>query len=237
MIRQDILQRFPDLFGTKKVNGRDINVEETIAALTRELRPEIAAALTARRRLLQSSEPVRKRYAWPKWDETFRRSGEREALDVSSHRARADRQLPRARERVALAAQRRGAHPERRPPIGQSRPGAHRALASAGHGVQRPEQPGAHEHAGFRRRLAAPLPTRWHAGRRAGRDLRGHAERQGDLRGPLERTSLRGGEERERRARTGSTRLPRSGRRASAARPACTCATTTSRWTASRRPA
>jgi malate synthase len=71
MIRQDILQRFPDLFGTKKVNGRDIDVEETIATLTRELRPEIATALTARRKLLQSPEPVRKKYAWPKWTESF----------------------------------------------------------------------------------------------------------------------------------------------------------------------
>ena len=89
MIRQDILQRFPDLFGTKKVNGRDVNVEETIAALTRELRPEIAAVLTARRELLQSPEPVRKKYAWPNWDETFRGSGERKVLDVSSGRSRA----------------------------------------------------------------------------------------------------------------------------------------------------
>jgi malate synthase len=71
MIHQDILQRFPDLFATRKVNGRDIDVEETIAMLTRELRPEIAAALTARRRLLQSLEPVRKKYAWPRWEETF----------------------------------------------------------------------------------------------------------------------------------------------------------------------
>ncbi len=71
MIRQDILQRFPDLFGTKKVNGRDINVEETIATLTRELRPEIAKVLTARRQLLRSSDPVRKKYAWPNWDESF----------------------------------------------------------------------------------------------------------------------------------------------------------------------
>src|ERR1035437_3345859 len=71
MIRQDILQRFPDLFGTKKVNGREIDVEETIATLTRELRPEIATALTARRKLLQSPEPVRKKYAWPKWTESF----------------------------------------------------------------------------------------------------------------------------------------------------------------------
>jgi malate synthase len=71
MIRQDILQTFPDLFGTKKVNGREIDVEKTIATLTRELRPEIAAALTARRNLLESREPVRKRYGWPAWQETF----------------------------------------------------------------------------------------------------------------------------------------------------------------------
>ena len=71
MIREDILQKFPDLFGTKKVNGREVNVEQTIATLTRELSPEIAAALTARRALLQSPAPVSKKYAWPKWDDTF----------------------------------------------------------------------------------------------------------------------------------------------------------------------
>ncbi len=71
MIREDILQRFPDLFGTKRVNGREVDVEQTIAALTRELAPEIAAALSARRALLQSPAPVRTRYAWPKWSDTF----------------------------------------------------------------------------------------------------------------------------------------------------------------------
>jgi malate synthase len=71
MIRNDILQKFPDLFGAKKVNGRDVNVQETIATLTRELRPEIAAALSARRELLQSPAPVQEKYAWPKWDEKF----------------------------------------------------------------------------------------------------------------------------------------------------------------------
>ncbi len=71
MIREDILQKFPELFGTKKVNGREVNIETAIAALTRELRPEIATALTARRALLQSAEPVTKKYAWPNWDETF----------------------------------------------------------------------------------------------------------------------------------------------------------------------
>jgi malate synthase len=71
MIREDILQKFPDLFGTKKANGREVNIEQTIATLTRELGPEIAAALTARRALLQSPAPVSKKYAWPKWDDTF----------------------------------------------------------------------------------------------------------------------------------------------------------------------
>jgi malate synthase len=71
MIREDILQKFPDLFGTKQVNGREVNVEVTIATLTRELRPDIAAALTARRLLLQSAAPVTSKYAWPNWDETF----------------------------------------------------------------------------------------------------------------------------------------------------------------------
>ncbi|MGA2903374.1 MAG: malate synthase [Candidatus Korobacteraceae bacterium] len=71
MIREDILQQFPELFGTRKVNGRDVNVEETIATLTRELRPALAEVLNARRALLQSSEPVRSKYAWPKWDKSF----------------------------------------------------------------------------------------------------------------------------------------------------------------------
>ncbi len=71
MIREDVLQNFPELFGSKTVNGRNVGVEQTITALTRELRPEIAAALSARRALLQSPEPVRKKYGWPKWDETF----------------------------------------------------------------------------------------------------------------------------------------------------------------------
>src|ERR1700758_5403163 len=71
MVREDILQQFPELFGTKKVDGRAVNVEDTIATLTRELRPAIAEALNARRAQLASSEPVRQRYAWPSWDERF----------------------------------------------------------------------------------------------------------------------------------------------------------------------
>jgi malate synthase len=71
MIRADVLSQFPDLFGTKRVNGRDVSVEETIAALTRELRPGIAAALSARRAILEARTPVPARYAWPAWEESF----------------------------------------------------------------------------------------------------------------------------------------------------------------------
>ncbi len=71
MVREDILRRFSELFGARKVNGRDVNVEETIVTLTRELRPAIAEALNARRTLLESAEPVRRKYAWPRWEETF----------------------------------------------------------------------------------------------------------------------------------------------------------------------
>src|SRR6266496_4317944 len=71
MIRDDILQKFPELFGKKKVNGREVDVEQTIATLTRELEPEIAAALNARRALLRSPAPVKEKYAWPKWDDAF----------------------------------------------------------------------------------------------------------------------------------------------------------------------
>jgi malate synthase len=71
MIRQDILQQFPDLFGAKRVNGRDVHVEQAITALTRELEPEIAAVLGARRALLESPAPVGEKYAWPRWEEAF----------------------------------------------------------------------------------------------------------------------------------------------------------------------
>ena len=71
MVRKDVLQQFPQLFGVQQVNGRQIDIEETIASLTRQLRPAIAQALNARRNLLASKEPVRKKYAWPSWDETF----------------------------------------------------------------------------------------------------------------------------------------------------------------------
>lgn len=71
MVRSDILKKFPDLFGAKKVNGHDLSVENAITTLTRELRPAIAAALSARRELLASPAPVREKYGWPKSDQKF----------------------------------------------------------------------------------------------------------------------------------------------------------------------
>ena len=71
MISENVLQQFPELFGTKNINGREVNVEETLSTLTRELRPAIAEALGARRALLENAEPVRSKYDWPAWDETF----------------------------------------------------------------------------------------------------------------------------------------------------------------------
>src|SRR5437016_8946985 len=72
MIRADILQKFPELFGTKTINGREVHVEQAIAELARELGPAIAAALTARRALLRSPAPVREKYAWPQWGDPAR---------------------------------------------------------------------------------------------------------------------------------------------------------------------
>ena len=71
MIRDDIFQKFPGLFASRKVNGREVDLEALIADLTREFRPAIATALTARRNLLQSTKPVRERYSWPSWDARF----------------------------------------------------------------------------------------------------------------------------------------------------------------------
>jgi len=66
-----VRERFPDLFGVRSIDGRAVDVDETIAALVRELRSPIAAALAARRARLESAAPVREKYAWPSWEETF----------------------------------------------------------------------------------------------------------------------------------------------------------------------
>jgi len=71
VIRDDVLQEFPELFGTKTVNGRSVDVEQTISTLARELRPLIAEALAARSALLHSPAPVRTKYAWPGWGDKF----------------------------------------------------------------------------------------------------------------------------------------------------------------------
>ncbi|HEX9242456.1 MAG TPA: malate synthase [Anaeromyxobacter sp.] len=69
MIRADILRQFPDLFGKKRVNGRELDADEVISTLTRELRPAIAQALATRRELLASPAGVREKYGWASLDE------------------------------------------------------------------------------------------------------------------------------------------------------------------------
>jgi malate synthase len=50
-VRADILQKYPELFGTKTIDGRKVNVEELIARLTRATRDEFAALMQARHQL------------------------------------------------------------------------------------------------------------------------------------------------------------------------------------------
>ncbi|MBV9623106.1 MAG: malate synthase [Acidobacteria bacterium] len=71
MIGGNVFHLFPELFRTKTINGRQVNVEETLESLTREIEPEIIQALRARKALLQSAAPVDKKYAWPNWDDAF----------------------------------------------------------------------------------------------------------------------------------------------------------------------
>ncbi len=71
MIRADILQQFPGLFGKKTVNGRELDVDETITLLSREIDPAIAEALASRRAILAAPGSVTAKYAWPAWDESF----------------------------------------------------------------------------------------------------------------------------------------------------------------------
>ena len=51
VVRADILQKYSDLFGSKTVNGRQVNVEELIARLTRATRSEFAVLMQARHQL------------------------------------------------------------------------------------------------------------------------------------------------------------------------------------------
>jgi malate synthase len=67
----DVLQTFPELFGTMKVKDTEVDIQHTLESLTRELEPEIAVALSARRALLQSPVSVHEKYAWPNWNAVF----------------------------------------------------------------------------------------------------------------------------------------------------------------------
>ena len=100
MIRGDVLQQFPDLFGARTINGRTVDVNETIAALTTELRPEDRrradgaavdpAVAGTRSREIRVARVGRR----------VRRSRDRPALDLPGDRPRPDRQLPRPRHQL-----------------------------------------------------------------------------------------------------------------------------------------
>jgi malate synthase len=70
-VDENVRLQFGHLFGIKRVNGREISVEDTIGTLTAMFLPNLREALTERRRLLDSGEPVRRRYALPSMDEVF----------------------------------------------------------------------------------------------------------------------------------------------------------------------
>jgi hypothetical protein len=50
-VRADVLQNYFELFGTKTIDGRKVNVEELVAQLTRDTRDEFAALMKARHEL------------------------------------------------------------------------------------------------------------------------------------------------------------------------------------------
>ena len=71
VIGEGVRKLFPDLFGSKMVDGRSVNVEETIGILYNELNEAIEQALTERRRVLESKISVSEKYSIPKWEEKF----------------------------------------------------------------------------------------------------------------------------------------------------------------------
>jgi malate synthase len=50
-VRADLLQNYPELFGTQTIDGRKVNVEDLVARLTRDTRDEFADLMTARHEL------------------------------------------------------------------------------------------------------------------------------------------------------------------------------------------
>ena len=237
MIREDILQKFPDLFGKKKVNGRDVSVEDTIDALTRELDPEIVAALSARRALLPSPAPAAEKYAWPRWDEAFEDpvSGKpwtyRQIVQglVDNFLGRDTPLRWRLNDEVPIPDH---VHPSRNPGLELTGPWApldmaFNALNSAAP-MNMPD---------FEDASPSAFPPRGLAGRPAGgRSSRPCRTPRRSTRGagPAAPTRWR---RRGRSAPTASTGRRPGGRRAWRGRPASTYATTTSPWTESLRPA
>ena len=237
MIREDILQKFPDLFGTKKVNGREVNVEQTIATLTRELGPEIAAALSARRVLLQSPAPVRKKYAWPKWDETFDDpvTGQfwtfRQIVQglIDNFLGRDSEWRWRLNDEVPIP---KDAHPLTNPGLELTGPWHPLDMAFNALNSPAPMNMPDFEDASPPHFQPDGTPTNQPVGIFAA-----YAERQRDFRRPLDRPPLRGGEERPKARVQDQQACRRSGRRGLCVLQASTCGMTTSGSMANRCPA
>lgn len=64
VIRPDIVEGFPDIFGEKKVNGRYCRVEDLIIQLTQSFEPDLARLLSARREFLTQVAAGRARYTF-----------------------------------------------------------------------------------------------------------------------------------------------------------------------------
>ncbi len=70
-IRDEILQKYKDLFGERVINDKIVSVEGLIEELAIEFSDEIKRVISKRRKWLELKEPVEKKGSFPSWDEVF----------------------------------------------------------------------------------------------------------------------------------------------------------------------
>jgi malate synthase len=70
-IQPEILKTHAGIFGDKKVNGRTLHVESTIASLTQAFRGEFRSLLASRARFLKSVREGAAKYAFPEMDQVY----------------------------------------------------------------------------------------------------------------------------------------------------------------------
>ncbi|MDG6905913.1 MAG: malate synthase, partial [Nitrososphaerota archaeon] len=71
LVRDDVAKMFPELFGTREIANRKLNVEELIGLLQTELGSDLEKVLAERHRLLEAKIPTREKYTLPKWDDAY----------------------------------------------------------------------------------------------------------------------------------------------------------------------